>query len=284
MSTSSLVRFSLIVALILGATKFAHAGFFLTGATGFTGYSVFGTGLDPDLADATVSFAVYVNTDGDWSDDSAFSAFSVPGDYFEGLNGGGVDTGSAFVYLYQLVNDDPVPPPGIDDDIDSLFVRFAGNPIGLVTGGGFILDSTFSDGTNLSGSNTGLGTDGAAIDTPGDNAPSSNYGSDPILVKVLGGSSTTDSVQFGPSSGPKTFVEFGFDESGGVISPGGRSNILYITSNYAPIWFPGRANDDGITSGDIPVPNPEPRSLAMTLGALACGLAAVVIANKRKAV
>jgi hypothetical protein len=264
--------------------QIANAGFFLAGNSG---YSVFGSGpvvppfFGPDFADSTVSFTVYVNTDGNWADDPAFSAF-VALDYNEGLNGGAVDTSSTYVYLYQLVNDDPTPPPGTEDDIDSFFVNFGHDPQSSVTGGGFIAESTLNDGTNLSALNPGLGVDGAAIDTPGDNAPSHVFAGTPTLVATGGSLSGTDSVEYGPGAGPFTLIEFNFDESGGAIAPGGRSNILYITSNFSPQWRPGTSNDTGATFGDIPVPNPEPQSMIMALGAMVCGIAVVVRANKRK--
>jgi hypothetical protein len=282
MSRKALLQYCLGLAIGASTVQIADAGFL----AGYKGNSIFGTGsvlaVDNQSSDGTVSFSVYENTDGDWTDDFGFAL----GDVNEGLAPFSVIQKAAkYVYFYQVVNDDPVPGvgQGAETDIDSFFVNFQSLAINVVTGGGYITDAVFNDGADISNSNPGLGPDDGSLggdpDSPvGDGVPSALYAGTPTIDPPgLGTQEASDAVSYNGFR-----IEFIFDNTGSSIAPTARSAVLYLTSNFAPIWSTGTLNDGGLTKGDIPVPNPEPGSLAMTLGALACGLVAI-IRKKQKA-
>lgn len=60
------------------------------------------------LCDSTVNFSVYENTDGNWTDDSEFANLNTT----SLLNG--IDSSARYVYLYQVINTNPLPQ-GEDD-------------------------------------------------------------------------------------------------------------------------------------------------------------------------
>jgi hypothetical protein len=57
--------------------------------------------------------------------------------------------------------------------------------------------------------------------------------------------------------------------------------VFFLTSNYSPIYWPEELEDGGQTQADIPVPNPEPGSVAMVIGAIMAGFAAMVSVNRK---
>ncbi|MDJ0868261.1 MAG: hypothetical protein QNK03_19300 [Myxococcota bacterium] len=91
---------SLLLVVVSGS---AHAG---TVIASFAGYSELAAPCD--LCDSFVNFAVYTNTDGDWTDDPFFAGLTpTPLADASGQWPAVVDESAAYVYLYQVVNNDP---------------------------------------------------------------------------------------------------------------------------------------------------------------------------------
>jgi hypothetical protein len=120
---------------LLAGTNTVQAG----SLPGFTGCSVFGAPCD--LCDSVVNFTVYRNTNGNWTDDSFFGGIGRT-DLANGdaLWGASADTGAGFVYLYQVVNNDPVGM-GIENPLHDFNIAMARTS---VTGAGYF-DGVFVD-------------------------------------------------------------------------------------------------------------------------------------------
>jgi hypothetical protein len=257
--------------------------------------------IDPDAgSDGVVNFSVYENIDNvngtqDWTDDFGILVDAAiiplsqenPGDN-PTSSIGGLDTNATYVYFYQMVNTNP------DTSAESRLGQFEltlPGGIDTITSAGFITSRVFNDptdradhpgspdgatGPHLNGplNNARLGleddTTAAPDDEAGDGEPSEKginlAEATPFAFLV-----EADSPEFANYDGGN-IVEFIWNPD---IASSLYSTIFFVTSNFAPKYFPVETEDGGQASGDAPVPTPEPASMAMTLGALICGCAAV---------
>lgn len=247
----------LLIASVLGlvlSVAFAspgRAGFI----AGFEGYSVLGLN-GCELCDSTVSFAVWENTDGNWLDDLPTATDLV-----------GSSTGAeSYVYLYQIVNTNPLG--GSNQDLQDYNISFGspGTTVPFQTGG-FLADAVFANASNAV----------FPLDTPDDGVPS-------VVATVTG--FATDSGSIDPASlvfdlianpavaGGASFegAQFIWD-SGSLIGANSTSSVLFLTSDLGPTyrWAETQSAGGFGAAGDVPVTVPEPGTASL----LALGLAAL---------
>lgn len=261
--------------ILLALPSLANAGFL----AGFSGNSQFGP--PPAAADAAVSFSVYENTDGDWTDDADFAAFTpASGPFFSGS----IDATAKYVYLYQVINNNPTDPEkGL-----SLLLIPESSP-GIYTSFGYIDHAVFEDADGGVGpaTNVALGDDreptGLPSDTPGDGVPSDfetplGFLGDLGATNPRKGEILSDSVFFGASvASPINVLQFTFE-----LLSGGYTTLLFATSNSAPKITRAEVQDGTPRSaGDIAVPTPEPGTLLLALAGLPVGL--VKLMRRRRA-
>ena len=238
-----------LAALLAGAAAFgtptAQAGW-VPGMQGWTRVS------SPSTSDALVSFAVWAREGADWTADAPFVGFAATS-----LTGGGViDTGASYVYLYQVVNDDPVPGM-TDPNIRELKVT---RPQGSITSMGHFDSAVFTDGAPVGPAvNPTLGADPVSTaDDVVDGVPTALFGGAPGLA-LNGGvnpvAAVLDNVNF------QSVFEFGSTE----IKSGKYSSLLFYTSNVDPGYGEGIVRDGNDGDGDVPVPTPVPEPSALVL-------------------
>jgi hypothetical protein len=139
---------------------------------------------DCPLCDATVSFAVYENTDGDWRDDAAFTGIGSAV-----ILDGTVTGTEKYVFMYQVSNTDHNQSVGPDERLEDFsvtdFQDKADND--LFTGMGYFNDTVFVDPQGNVGpvaTNPNLGA--APGDDPGTGAAYNDDSApdiDPILPR-----------------------------------------------------------------------------------------------------
>ena len=226
---------------------------------GFAGHTVLadGPGANPGRGDGVVNFAVFQRTAGD---DSWVDFFGFPPGRVRDLWGGDVDVDCDYVYFYTVVNSDP-------DTAGEGSLRGFDLPDlapDAFTSAGYIFRTIFKDADGNVGppANQILGPSMAGVDVYGDHAPGD-------------GSQTNVDIQ--ETGDPKPWpvdptevlredelLKFVFG-SAIPFNPDGYSALLYVTSNYGPVYDVAVLRDGDNAYGDVPVPNPEPATLALLL-------------------
>lgn len=243
---------------------------------GLSGASEFGLtdgnpgSLTCPACDSVVNFATYSNpARTDWT--NAPTDPTAPG---LGLNptflGGGRDTTSRWVFFYQIENTNPLGDP--DSDLENFNVTVTDKsgdpyPVNLYTSGGYFMNS---DLTPFS-SNTDV------IDTPNDWEPS-EFGSREVQITGNDNEEPTSllftdagapniiasaAVRAGAAAYAGALFDFG---AMNLIGPGGKSEVLFLTSNHPWASLPwaetespggfGAAGDVAGVKAVIPVPAP----------------------------
>lgn len=259
----------------------------------FEGYSVFSAGLPAcPLCDSTVSFAVYQTEDNDWTDDAAFggnameSGVLLPGTpipdtpaFQSGFAADVADKDTNFVFLYQVVNTDPLG--GAEQVLENFNIAIEGkngdpqvpapNPY---TSAGFLDDKSFQN------KSTAL----TPLDTPHDWTPSEIIPVTPVELDPTG--VDPNSVRLDLMTHPAVLagapfagVQFQWPSLGG-IDPGQMSSLLFLTYDgdinhisfpWSETESPGGFGAPGDVAG---VKVPEPGTFSLLLAGLV-GLAAV---------
>ncbi len=283
MSRTNLVGFALSVALVVGCCQFAQAGW----VPGFTGNSQFELGYNGPTADGVVSFAVWDNAGGDtWDVDLGVEPNRMKINVLGQQDIGTLHGDAPYIYFYQVVNTDP------DTSSEDVLSEFQVQR-GIFTEGGFLVagnvpavfnEATVAGSTPVDNVNTALDAAGSATGTPTtDWTPGNHIPGDPnaslASTPFVGDASAVTPVTLNLQVGYYDF-EFG---NGISDNPIGYSAVMYLTSDLAPRYLLGALHDgNAVADGDIPSNTPEPGSFVMVLGALFCGLAAVVSGTRRK--
>jgi hypothetical protein len=285
MARSSWIAFGLSLAMMVCSARFAQAGF----VPGFTGNSqtlVDGSLVSHPASDGLINFAVWDNSaGGNWITDflTAYGVSVVPLTALVAA-----DPFAPYVYLYQVVNTNPVAP----DSPLHLFQVQGGefDPVGgylLSAGTGVGFNELVAAVPTVTGptSNVALGTTDAL---PGDGIPGAiipNTDLDAIPFAAVAGAETPTGLTHLVA---ENLWQFEFPDqttSGGTdhsLAPSvGYSTIVFLTSDRVPTYLPGRVHNGDVTYGDIPSNTPEPGSFAMAFGAIVVGLAAVAGAAKK---
>lgn len=268
MKTNWLQRLLLVIVGTLAAASsaVAEAGFL----SDFTGRTEFVVGNA--ASDGLVNFAVYENTDGDWTDDfvgGSGGSFDLAVIHLGGFSSA-VDAAAKFVYFYQVVNTDPTSP---DDPLDNLLVPFPPGGSSLVTSAGRVTGFVFDDNGDDDGGAVGpsgnerLGDDMTGDDdaTPGDATPglSGVVLASPFFVAHASAKDAT-----GAAALVSNFLRFSWSS----LETGEFSSLVFITSGIEPRYDTGVLKDTGTTDGDIPAPVPEPGTLALLFAGAPLGL------------
>lgn len=265
-----------LLVLVLTANERAARAEFLAAFTGNTQMS------DNPNSDGIVNFAVYRNIattgipnlpfTGNWLNDLALTSNAV---VLPGSPNAQVDAMAPYVYIYQVVNNDPnMAAPG-DPDLTQLRIP---NPFNNLTSIGYLrrllpdgteLGRSFFDETVVMGDgnvgipgNLFLGMEGPKPDDPLDGSPSqsgvpismSTGTTSSLLGAVLATFTTPD------AGGGQTLINFG-----SPIATGRFSALIFATSQQAPGGYrPGtlRGGRGGLpeSDGDLPFAAPEPAS------------------------
>jgi hypothetical protein len=259
-----------VAALVLfGVPPDARAGSFLPG---FSGNTRMGGIPGQGATEGIVNFAVFENTDGNFLDEAPFSSVAaLPLVIGSPL----IDVTAGFVYLFQVVNDDPVNPEAALDAF-RLPVSPGSNP--QVTSAGFFLDTVFTDTVRDNGS-TGSGIPvggpsnkflGAQPANPNNDDPLDNV---PSLSGVTGvGLAAIPAVAGGNPFDPSS-VDLATRQvrwAPGIMPVLGFSSVFFFTSNVGPAYRPGEIGTGDLnlsgsprSNGDVPVPTPEPGTLVL---------------------
>jgi hypothetical protein len=230
----------------------AEAGFL----SPYEGYSVFGVGGCP-LCDSTVSFSVYQNiggTTGNWITDLGLGA--APNDLWNTTSGT-----EAYVYMYQVINTDPLPAN--EASLDQYNVSYQ-SP-GFLSGGYFY--------------NTVFATPSSAttpVDTADDGTPSALSTVNPFSSDanardadtLVAGNMANTAVGGGAIyPGMLWTWNVGGTDGDGLIEAGGTSSIVFLTSNTGPTyqWAETQSTGGFGAAGDVPSVVPEPVSSSLFL-------------------
>lgn len=260
-----------VAAVALAALAFpgAASADWMSGYTGNTQTGLIGS-TEFSRGDGVINFAVYDNTDG------SFSAF------LDSAAGGGIKTviqdnllnkgakgafgtfnefvNSQYIYFYQMVNTDP-NPLGKDNGLDGLFITQLGET--AYTSGGWANGYTFVDSNGnqvgLDG-NRRLGPEGNDMDGAVDGTPSH---SGETGVSFAANSSAQDFTKLErgdtfPNPSIQPALQWVTD-----LATGDFSSIAFLGSNNGPVYRQGTTSDGQHSHGDVPVPTPEPGSLAL---------------------
>lgn len=278
------LRLGFTVLIVTASAGIAQAAFL----PGYSGNSQF---INPHASsDGVVNFGVYANTDGDWTNDFGLPANTIQ-QLFElspgpSVIGNGIDSAANFVYFYQIVNTDP--DPATDATLKELEINLP-EGTSLVTSAGYLDGHVFDDPTDATlpagpdgatgpTGNARLGTDPDTTPDPddvdGDGAPSESG----VVLTGFAAIGGAINPNWAEEADPFT-LQFIFVPS--VIPTGSYSSVFFLTSNVGPDYLPAQLEDTDDTNADIPVPNPELGTFAMTISAFACALGAVIAARRK---
>lgn len=290
-------RFSLAAVALLSVCSGSARAEFLAP---FTGHSQFGAG-NPN-ADGVVNFAVYRNTDGDWTDDFGRSFMRA----LEQLSHSTIDRSAPYVYFYQVVNS---APAGGNSELTGLLIARTFDD--SFTSFGFAEEFVFAEQGSAVGPrrNQNLGDENTLADVPGDHTPTQSgvaltaanafRSRDDGLEDIEGGRLLSDfllaeldleegddddapdfsSLFFGTSNLPPQYQGAQLTAEGGSTN-GGSSKTKGIggkvSSNQGEPGLLGGL-PDGNSFADVPAPSPEPATLALVIAGapLALGWLAV---------
>lgn len=244
---------------------------------GFTGYSVFSHPCP--LCDAIVNFAVYQNTDGNWTDDSFFTNVSHNAlSDTNGVWGSTVDSSAEYVYMYQPVNKDNNNPP--DNSLIDFSVTMHANRLANVTSAGYFGGVFRNEIGLLVDANPHFDLDDIDLqvyvgDVPGDRTPNrANEGvfpgldttTTPIVAPTIAFSNLVSNLGAGfPPTPGITFLY------GTLLPTDVSSTTVFYTSNQRPGYEWGETSSPGGSGalGDVPAPVPVPAGIILLGSAIA---------------
>lgn len=236
------MRVAAVALAVLVSTSAANAAWM----PGFSGSNQFtknltGTGPTND-GDGIVNFAVYDNINND------FGSFGLTG---TNQFGSGGLTAGRYIYLYQVVNTNP-NNSNPDHMLSGLFVEVVPSTI---KSGGFVGDTVFQDAEGNVGpvGNVRLGTESGVNDTPLTGFPPTGFG-------TLSAAVESNSITIQGNLFRFNFFDANRDPA---IDVNGFSSVVFLTSDFAPTLGRGRLVDGDIGAGSIPVPTPEPGTIAL---------------------
>lgn len=274
------------VLICQGAT--AQAGFVGQGWSGFLdGFVNYPATVEAaPNGDATVNFAVYENTDGDWTNDFGAS-------FQSGITSllGSLQSAAKFVYFFQVVNTNFQGTSSADIALSALEIPT------LASSAGFVKGFVFNDSTGAVGgtSNAYLGTNPGSgfSDASGNGVPTNSVGGLAPTAFVASASAINSSgaatTPIGWVSDPlsanpiATGIAFSFLSSAtppkALLTTGKYSSVVFFTSNDPLQYLTSRVDGPGgvNTFNELPSPIrivnnaasvPEPSSFVLLLGGL----------------
>ena len=285
--------------IFLSAAMTAALSFGVTGnsqaewVSGFEGFSVFGNtdgdvdGLVCQLCDSTVNFAVWKTEDpdgdGDWTNNPQFTGLIKPIG-----SGVPVDEKASYVYLYQIINTNPLG--GLNPELENFNIATtaaddpdtpedeSGDPGTVVpyTSGGYLADTVDGVEVGIVFENASRSIAPSDIDTPNDGVPSrapftvTPFVSDgsAIIPAALQFNNlpviASTSVRAGREQYPGALFEFAPLEPlatgarpRGTIPEEGASTLLFLTSKNPPLrytWAESEGPGGFGAAGDVPAP------------------------------
>ena len=299
MVRTNLIRLYLAVAMVVFMAPLAQAAFVLGGNTVFGGPD---DGFPPpeSTADGLVNFAIYQTTSGNWGTelaaiigDGSTTTVSGGGGYSPTFSAvpiiGSVDYTASYVYMYQVVNTNPYGTAAADASLNSLTITFPYDVASAITSVGYLRDTVFEDPTGvLVGPSTNQklgpvadGTNPVGGDTPGDGTPTYSQATADIIGLNPAAPAPADLL---PAVTATVFPnELRFTLGADELLTNKYTTVMFFTTNMPTyIYSVDNLTDTTHTYGDLPIPNPEPGSFVMVLGAVVCGLGAVVARVRRK--
>ena len=233
---------------------------------------------DAPTADGTVSFAVWENTDGDWTNDFG-AAFDTAVTGF-----GGVDSAANFVYFYQIVNTDLVSP---ESTLNRFFVDV--DQQDNVTSFGRVSGFVFNDGSAV-GPTTNVEL-GAAVSDPDrealnglasrvetGGAATAAFSQDASGVDAVSGSRATFEL---PAGTQHQAIRFSFADS--ILAPG-FSTIVFLTAHGSPTLRSARLDDGANSFNEVLSPTPLPAGVSLLFaGVLSMGGLGVCLRRRTSA-
>jgi hypothetical protein len=235
----------------------------------YEGYSVFGQQCE--LCDSTVSFAVWENTDGNWLDETELpNSTDLPG-----FNSTGTEK---YVYLYQIVNTNPLGTANREEDLRNFNISYGPQDADKLPSpyqsAGYFSQHRF---TNVSSALS-------PIDVPNDGVPSqlANMGGLTQDNSVVDPAGLSFNYILAPAVGgiyPGAAFQWDF---GTTIEPDEMSAVLYLTSDYAPMfrWAETESIGGSSAAGDVPSVVPLPTSVWLFGASL---IAVISLARRRSA-
>lgn len=190
------------------------------------------------LGDGIINFAVYDNINGDFSSIYAGAGTTQFGS-------GGVTAGR-YIYLYQVVNTNPT---GGDNPLTGMHLMVVDADI---ESAGVLADTVFVDAGGNVGpdGNRRLGTESVANNVALFGFTPTALATDSAAIETMTVTSTGVSLRFNFTVPPG-------------VPTGSYSALLFVSANAAPTVGQGRLVDGDTTAGDVPVPTPEPGTLAL---------------------
>lgn len=216
------------------------------------GNSQFGPPSDP--ADGIVSFAVWeTGANTDWVTELGLGSVVSP-------LMGTVDTDAAFVYFYQVTNNNPSGE--LNDHSLSLLMVPESAP-GVYTSAGYLAGTVFDDGSPVGPTtNIALGTDVSPADVTGDETPSVYQVPVGFAAGTVGaGAKAPTGAQVVNDLLPPhdPYLQFTLN----LLGPDQYTTVMFATSNNSPVYKIGQLQDGLRAGGDVPAPTPVPAGLAL---------------------